>query len=42
MPLALLLAFAASLGLHAVVPKKYDPNAAPSGGDGKPVGPFDA
>lgn len=32
----------AKFGLHAVVPKKYDPNAPPSGDEGGPRGPFDA
>lgn len=38
MPLSALAQF----GLHAVVPKKYDAGAGPSGDDGGPVGPFDA
>ena len=39
---ALPLAALAQFGLHAVVPKKYDAGAGPSGDDGGPVGPFDA
>ena len=39
---ALPLSALAQFGLHAVVPKKYDPNAPPSGDDDGPRGPFDA
>lgn len=39
---ALPLPALAQFGLHAVVPKKYDPNAGPPGDDGGPKGPFDA